>query len=74
MIDKNMVIFKSLKKKLVCRNLNYEFNNIYLNTVKPVYKGHSREPANVSCPLHTAWLKLYTLFQKGKNETALYTQ
>ena len=58
---------------MVCRNLNYEFNNIYLNTVKPVYKGHSREPANVSCPLKYR-LKLYTLFQKGKNETALYTQ
>jgi hypothetical protein len=29
----------------------------YVNTVKPVYKGHSREPGNVhfisSCPLYT---------------------
>jgi len=44
-------------------------------TVKPVYKGHLREPENValmsSFPLNYR-LKLYTLFINGKNETALY--
>jgi hypothetical protein len=46
----------------------------YITTYsQTVYKGHSKEPENVafmsSCPL-----KLYALFNNGKNETALYRQ
>ena len=45
--------------------------------VKPVNKGHSKEPKNVpfmsSYPLFTR-LKLYAPFSNGKNETALYRQ
>jgi hypothetical protein len=40
-------------------------------TVKPVYKGHSREPENV---VFIYRLKLYALFINEKNETALYRQ
>ena len=38
--------------------------------VKPLYKGHSREPRNVS---FTYRLKLYALFIKSKNETGTST-
>ena len=42
-----------------------------LYTVKPVYKGHSREPTNM--PFMSSWpLQLYGLFINGKNEAALY--
>jgi len=41
------------------------------NTVKPVYKGHSREPDNVPFIYR---LKLYALFINGENEDALYRQ
>jgi hypothetical protein len=40
-------------------------------TVKPVYKGHSREPKNVPFIYR---LKLYALYIYGENETALYRQ
>jgi len=40
-------------------------------TVKPVYKGHSREPENVPFIYR---LKLNALFINGENETALYRQ
>jgi len=46
-------------------------------TIKPVYKGHSMEPENVtfmsSCPFKYR-LKSYVLFINGENETALYRQ
>jgi len=42
-----------------------------VDTVKPVYKGHSREPANVAFIYR---LKLYALFISWKNKTALYSQ
>ena len=51
-----------LTRLLVC-------STSYVHTVKPVYKGHSMEPANVpvmsSCPLYTR-LELYELFINGK--------
>ena len=40
-------------------------------TVKPVYKGHSREPENVPFIYR---LKLYGLFINGKNQASLYRQ
>ena len=43
------------------------------NTVKPVYKGHSREPENEQL-LFIYRLKLYALFINGENEAALYRQ
>jgi hypothetical protein len=39
------------------------------NTVKSVYKGHSREPENV-----VFIYRLKLLFINGENETALYRQ
>jgi hypothetical protein len=40
-------------------------------TVKPVYKGHSREPKNVPFIYR---LKLYALYINEENEAALYRQ
>ena len=37
-------------------------------TVKPIYKGHSREPENVPFIYR---LKLYALLMNGQNEAAL---
>jgi hypothetical protein len=47
------------------------------NTIRHVYKGHSREPENMgfmsSCPLYTGSNCMhYSLM--GKNETVLYRQ
>jgi hypothetical protein len=38
-------------------------------TVKPVYKGHSKEPENV---VFIYRLKLYAPFINGENDTVLY--
>jgi hypothetical protein len=45
----------------------------YNNTIKPVYKGHSREPENgVFEQLFIIYrLKSYALYINGKNETVL---
>ena len=52
--------------------LNF-YRYIVRYTIKPVYKGHSREPANVtfmnSCPLCTGY-NYIALFINGENETA----
>ena len=40
-------------------------------TIKPVYKGHLKEPENVPFIYR---LKLYALFMNGENEAALYRQ
>ena len=57
-------------------HLRLYLTSIQRNTVKPVYRGHSREPENVdfisSCPLYR--LQLYAIFINRKNETALYRQ
>jgi len=49
----------------------------FLCTGKPVYKGHSREPTNVSfmssCPLYTGSNCMHYSLH-GENETALYRQ
>jgi hypothetical protein len=51
--------------------------DLNMNTVKPVYKGHWREPVNVpimnSCPLYTGSNYIHYLLN-GENETALYRQ
>ena len=49
---------KSFKKKLQpAYSHNQYVGHLLLNIVKPVYKGHAREPENVafmsSCPLYT---------------------
>ena len=49
---------KSFKKKLQpAYSHNQYVGHLLLNIVKPVYKGHTREPENVafmsSCPLYT---------------------
>jgi hypothetical protein len=47
------------------------------NTVKPVYKGHSREHETFGLYEQLSFiyrLKLYALFINGKNKTALYRQ
>jgi hypothetical protein len=49
---------------------NTTFNNISV-TVKPVFKGHSREPEQLPFIYR---LRLYALFINGENENALYRQ
>jgi hypothetical protein len=49
---------------------------IFVFTVKPVYKGHSREPENAlyqQLPFIYR-LKLYALFINGENKASLYIQ
>ena len=62
-----------MKELIQDKQLQFSY---FASTVKPVYKGHSREPENEafmsSWPLYTGLL--YALFNNGKNKTVLYRQ
>ena len=53
--------------KMFC-DMNFSVNHIHVFTVKPVYKGHSREAENV---LFIYRFKLYLLFINEKHEVTI---